>query len=383
MNRTILYYPTIDIPKNNWLRHSLLYWDEVSSIVPKSWDGDFLVNLSPEIHYLMNEGQFRPMKPEDLISNGDNWEQFENFQSEFRDIVTSENFRRFINIRQNYKSYRIHKNKLQSDFRIHQNKIGNSYKIHSNKTSDSIFSLLQDLNLANRNGENEWINFEENTALLYMSLLAKYLADIDSNQTTIGTDYYTYEKFNFKRVSSDEGFPVVSFNLNNILPTPKANVPFEKIIQFKKKRSENLNHFKKTISDFQTRISNSSSESELKENAINFQESLVNGVNDLAAVLRDGKVDFSIKTLKSLINLKSPTVIATLGTTLATKTNLIEVPVNLSAIGLASMGAIELTTNYIENRNKQRAKLRESPFSYIYYANKYGIVENRDKKYLL
>lgn len=64
------------------------------------------------------------MKPEDLISNGDNWEQFENFQSEFRDIVTSENFRRFINIRQNYKSYRIHKNKLQSDFRIHQNKIG-------------------------------------------------------------------------------------------------------------------------------------------------------------------------------------------------------------------------------------------------------------------
>ncbi|MES2748412.1 MAG: DUF6236 family protein [Bacteroidota bacterium] len=374
MNRTILYYPTIDIPRNNWLRHSLLYWDEVSSIVPKSWDGDFLVNLSPEIHYLMDEGQFRPIKPEDLITKADNWEQFENFQEEFREIVSSAEFMNFVNRRQS-RSFRIHSNKIENNYRIHQNKVDDKYRVHSNKTSDSIYHFLRELNLASRDGENEWINFEENTALLYMSLLAKYLADIDSNQTTIGTDYYTYEKFNFKRVSQSDGFPVVSFNLNNVLPTPKANVPFERIIQFKKKRSDNLNHFKKTISEFQTKISKSKSEGEIKENAINFQETLLNGLNDLTAVMNDQRIDFGIKTLKSLISLKSPTALAALGTAIASKTNLIEVPVNLGAIGLATMGAIELTTSYIDNRNKQRAKLRESPFSYIYYANKYGIIE--------
>lgn len=322
----------------------------------------------------MDEGQFRPIKPEDLITKSENWQQFESFQQEFRDIVSSVQFTNFIN-RRNGRLYRVHSNKLETNYQIHRNKIEDKYRVHSNKTSDSIYYFLKELNLANRDGQNEWINFEENTALLYMSLLAKYLADVDSNQTTIGTDYYTYEKFNFRRVSENDGFPVISFNLNNVLPTPKANVPFEKIIQFKKKRNENLNHFKKSISDFQTKISKSSSQAEIKENAINFQESLVNGVNDLTAVLKDSKIDFSIKTLKSLINLKSPTTIAALGATLATKANLVEIPVNLGAIGLATMGAIELTTSYIDNRNKQRAKLRESPFSYIYYANKYGIIE--------
>lgn len=374
MNRTILYYPTIDIPKSNWLRHSLLYWDEVSSIVPKSWDGNFLLNLSPEIHYLMDEGQFRPIKPEDLITKSENWEQFENFQQEFREIVSSVQFANFIKRRQG-RQYRIHENKIEKNYRIHEKKIDDKYKVHSNKTSDSIYHFLKELNLANRDGDNEWINFEENTALLYMSLLAKYLADIDSNQTTIGTDYYNYEKFNFKRVSEKDGFPVVSFNLENVLPTPKANVPFEKIIQLKRRRNDNLNHFKKTISEFQSKIAKSKSEAEIKENAINFQETLINGVSDLTAVMKDQKIDFGVKTLKSLINLKSPTAITAIGTAIASKTNLIEVPINLGVIGLATMGSIELTTSYIDNRNKQRAKLRESPFSYIYYANKYGIIE--------
>ncbi|MDM1086443.1 DUF6236 family protein [Myroides odoratimimus] len=363
MNRTILYYPTIDIPKNNWLRHSLLYWDEVSSIVPKSWDDQFLINLSPEIHYLLDEGQFRPIKPEDLISKGDNWQEFENFQQEFTEVVASKEFLNFIKRRSS-----------SSNYRIHENKIGLTSRVHSNQTSDSIYHYLEERGLANREGYNEWINFEPNTALLYMSLLAKYLADIDSNQTTIGTDYITYEKFNFKRVSDTKGFPVVSFNLNNVLPTPRENVPFEKIVSFKKKREQNLRHFKKTMSDFQNKISNSASNAEMKETAIDFQESLLNGVDDLAATLKDHKIGFTTKSIKSLINLKTPTSIAAIGTVLNSNLNIIEIPLNMAAIGVATIGAIELTTNYIENRNKQSAKLRESAFSYIYYAKKQGII---------
>src|SRR5574343_305298 len=375
MNRTILYYPTIDIPRGNWLRHSLLYWDEVSSIVPKSWNGNQLIELSPEIEYLMDEGQFRPIKPEDLITKSDNWENFENFQQEFREIVSSVQFRSFINRRQSNGQYKIHSNKIENNYRIHSNKVEGNYRVHSNKTSDSIYNFLRELNLASRDGENEWINFEQNTALLYMSLLAKYLADIDSNQTTIGTDYYTYEKFNFKRVSENEGFPVISFNLNNVLPTPKSNVSFEQIIQFKKKRSDNLNHFKKTITEYQRKMAECKKQDDIKENAINFEETLLNGVNDLAAVLRDQRIDFGVKTLKSMINLKSPTIITAIGTAVVSKTNLVEIPLNMGIIGIASMGALELTASFIDNRNKKMAKLRESPFSYIYYANKYGIIE--------
>jgi hypothetical protein len=364
MNRTILYYPTIDIPESNWLRHSLLYWDEVSSIVPKSWDDDFLINLSPNIHYLIDEGQFRPIKPEELVFNGDNWEQFENFQNEFKELVESREF----------KNHLIRSKHLRKS-RIHQNKINLNSRVHSNKTSESLFHFLEEKQLASRDETGEWLKFESNTALLYMSILAKYLADIDSNQTTIGTDRLIYEKFNFRRVSDESGFPVVSFNLNNVLPSPKANVPFEKLIDFKKQRHQNLSHFKKTVSDFQVKISNSSSNAELKENAINFKETLKNGVDDLRAVLNDHRIDFRVKSLKSLINLKTPTSIAAATAAINSTLNLVQVPVDLTAIGLATIGAIELGTNYIESRNKDRATLRESPFSYIYYAQKQGILK--------
>lgn len=368
MNRTILYYPTIEIPKNSWLRHSLLYWDEVSSIIPKSYNDEILLNLSPEIQYLIQEEQFRPIKPEDLLFKQDNWLEFENFQQEFKDVVKSDQFRKFINRRY-----------FSRDYRIHENKMGPlTSKIHSNKTSITLYEYLREEGLANRNYEEEWIYFEPNTALLYMSLLAKYLADIDSNSTTIGTDNATYEKFNFKRVSEKKGFPVVNFNLNGILPTPAENTSLKTIIKFKKEREQNLRHFKKTISDFQKRISNSSSNAELKENAINFKEELLNGVDDLTATLKDHKIDFRTKSLRSLINLKTPTSIATataiVGGFVTSNFNITKIPLDLTTAGLATIGAIELGVNYIDSKNKEKAKLRESPFSYIYYARKQGII---------
>lgn len=366
MKRTILYYPTINIPRKSWLRHALLYWDEVSSIVPKSYDDKILNKLSPDIHYLIDEGQFRAIKPESLVHNQDNWEAFHQFRDEFMQTVKSPTFRQFI--KRNHKS---------GSSRIHIDKIARNgvARIHNNKTTDGIFHFLQEEGLAMRDNKKfEWVFFEKTTALLYMSLLAKYLADIDGEQTTIGTDYATYENFNFKRVKEKDGFPVVSFSLDNVLPTPKDNVPLEKILDFKRKRKQNLIHFKKHLSDFQIKISKTKSQTELKEVAITFQESLVTGVEDLRAVLGDAKIDSGLKSFKSLINLKSPTMLATAGAFLNNKLDLISLPVHFTAIGLSGIGAIELTCNYIELRNKQRAKERESPFSYIYQAQKFGIV---------
>lgn len=33
-----LYYPTIDITNEQWLKTAILYWDEISTIVPSSID---------------------------------------------------------------------------------------------------------------------------------------------------------------------------------------------------------------------------------------------------------------------------------------------------------------------------------------------------------
>jgi hypothetical protein len=364
MNRTILYYPTIDIPDKSWLRHALLYYDQVSSIVPQSWDDRFLIKLSSDIHYLMDENQFRPMKPEDLIFNESNGDAFNQFRDDFTSIVSDPHYQQFVD-RKPYANYRVHRNKIEDN---------RTTRIHRNKTADSIFDLLQDKGLATRNDEDKWLVFEKKTALLYMSLLAKYLADVDGNQTTIGTNYAYYEKLNFKRVSNDTGFPVISLNLNNILPSPKANVPLEKIIDFKRLRIDNLRHFKRILSDFQVRISNTQSQAEFKETSINFRELLINGVNDLNAVIADSKIETVFKGVKSLIGVKSPTTWLTAGALLNARYNITNIPLNWEAFSIGAIGAVEIAGCYIEARNRERARLRESPFSYLYFANRYGII---------
>ena len=94
MNRTILYYPTIDVPRKDWLRHALLYWDQVSSIVPD--DRKIRNRLSGHIDYLIGEGEFRPIKPEDLFHSSHNWEVMEQFTEEFKETVDAPEFQQFI-----------------------------------------------------------------------------------------------------------------------------------------------------------------------------------------------------------------------------------------------------------------------------------------------
>lgn len=63
MAQTILYYPTINIQDGAWLRNAILYWDEVSSIVPHENYLDF----SPELLYLQKSGVYKAVYPHDLF----------------------------------------------------------------------------------------------------------------------------------------------------------------------------------------------------------------------------------------------------------------------------------------------------------------------------
>ena len=48
ISQTILYYPYINIKNEQWIRNALLYWDNISSIVPYTHYDE----LSPELLYL-------------------------------------------------------------------------------------------------------------------------------------------------------------------------------------------------------------------------------------------------------------------------------------------------------------------------------------------
>lgn len=71
-------------------------------------------------------------------------------------------------------------------------------QIHKNKVSRGLihdYLLPKGLVLPETDYASEWYIFEEKTALLYMSLLAQYLADMDIDATIPGTDNILYEYF--------------------------------------------------------------------------------------------------------------------------------------------------------------------------------------------
>ena len=53
-----LYYPTIDITNEQWLKTAILYWDEISTIVPSSIDHPYRQRTT---QFLADEGVIRPL----------------------------------------------------------------------------------------------------------------------------------------------------------------------------------------------------------------------------------------------------------------------------------------------------------------------------------
>jgi len=59
MPNQALYYPSIEIKDEQWLKTSLLYWDELRTIVPESIENPYTTNST---QFLFNEGILRPIR---------------------------------------------------------------------------------------------------------------------------------------------------------------------------------------------------------------------------------------------------------------------------------------------------------------------------------
>jgi len=53
-----LFYPTIDIRNEEWLKNAVLFWDEISTIVPSTMDNPYQRQTT---EYLSDEGILKPI----------------------------------------------------------------------------------------------------------------------------------------------------------------------------------------------------------------------------------------------------------------------------------------------------------------------------------
>ncbi len=83
-----------------------------------------------------------------------------------------------------------------------------------------------------------------------------------------------------------------------------------------------------------------------------------------------------VKSLKSILNVQSSTAITGGAVLLNEKFEVAGLPAWVKASAIAATGMIDVTSSYFEARNHHREYERNSPFSYLYRAQRARIITN-------
>lgn len=362
-----MYYPNIEIPNGNWLRKSLLYWDEVSSIVPRSVEHELITN-SYWIAQLRDEGEYRAIYPDQLMYS----EVYNDFENE---VINKFNWNKRINKRNNFESRRVTRLKGQRSL-VHSEKIFTNYNIHSEKISKRLIDMLKQKGVVSSDGN--WMDFDDQSANIYMATLAKYSALADVNYTVIGTDQHNsinrvYPIKYASRRPLPYKTPIANLSLN-ILPTPSIDVPIERIIKFKRKYREELLSFRNQINQFEDEISNSESNEVVQEKVLLFKEKIEKETRETIRMLRGARINFFLSSLKSVIDLKSPTFIATYAAIAGDR--FVNLPPIITLAGVGIAGTVDFSINYMSLNRATREKLSDKGFLYLYYAQNQKIIND-------
>lgn len=344
MKRRILYYPTINITDGMWLRNALLYWDEVSSIMPHQAD-DFVV--SPEIQYLMDTDYYVPTRPEDIMYS----DQYSEFIEELKSNINSYNPR--LHRMDNFSS--VHRSKIVSTF----------YQLHNSKISGDILPILREKSEILISENEQWIYIEEELSNIYMAILAKYLAAINHEDTVIGSDKQSNEDYVYKtkraRSQYNNRQPFLNYQCS-ILPVPNMNTSIEEIICFKRRRADELLHFRQILNEFEEKLSKSTDIVEVKSLCIGFEEELAMRAKDIYRVMEECRWNLKPGLMNAMVGISLPGILNTI--------EMLGAPVNLTqkGIGIVAGTVLSIYLSFREAGNIRKSELADNPYSYIYHA---------------
>ena len=217
----LLYYPYINLPRTDWTLRTLLYYDNVGSIVPQEYFYNPERNYDEFMLELIRNELVTPINPMNVLDNP--WEVTKPF------LRLIENNKARLTIAQN-------RFRQGQDRSIHKFKT----KIHADKFDGNIFYELQELGLAKRtNGS--WYSVEQKTANNLMSFLAT-LISAKTDRLPV-TDYLRpfYNKpFLNKQQQKRETI------LTKLIPFPQE-IDLGKLLKFKEKHSALLNAFRTRV----------------------------------------------------------------------------------------------------------------------------------------
>lgn len=350
-----LYYPTIDIEDENWLRTAVLFWDEINTIVPHSIQDPYQNNSTI---YLSDVGFLKPItiNPDSPIVKSLEHITINHFTTNEANLVLqspdSENFA-------------IHQDKLPR-------KAERLFRLHPEKMAREVQDMLNEI--ATR--EDRWFYVHSGFAHFYMTLLANTICEQKSIALLTGNDISSKlsEKVRLdnqrplqrkRPMLFDNQFP---FNLSQALMSNlviqgieiSEGSTLEDLIKFKEKHPDELGKFRVEIARLVKGVDEEVESFEALIQRVNniYQNEFLPAYSDLKESLKGAKIKFISKDAIRI------SFFSTGSTSIPMSLLGMSVPHALIAgVGVSLVASV---VNY--NVEKQNI-LRSSPYSYLLSIN--------------
>ncbi|MGN7397812.1 hypothetical protein C6W19_18180 [Bacillus sp. RJGP41] len=326
-----LYYPSMALPNDMWLRSTLLYSDKIASIVPS----DIQRSLKDQIKFLEDENEFEMLTPESFFEN---FKKSSDFETEVIEYFNSKMYQEITK-----------KPSTNAITEFHNSKF--SYQIMNTLRKHSFLKDIDDM----------WSELPHYIGTIYMGILAKYMAQEKNYIPT--TNLISNQDLVYKSISEENEIQAGELLLIEALPTPTIENSLESIITFKKQRKNELYRFRTILRNYTTKISQSETEQDIFNHIQEFKEEVELGLYDISRLLTERKISFRLNSLNTLIHLKNPALLGTLANVYSKQNDFSPL------IGTAIGGCIGLGIQYIQSRVKTNYEINNSPYSYVFHSN--------------
>ena len=236
----LIYYPTFEPPTESWLKFSLLYFENFRPIIPDNRANQLSDNYR---RILDNTDLINPYNPAPDIGYRASLKAIEEVQKIFEHRYERSLLFNSINL-----------------IRKWQNPESWNFNVYEEKFSFPWADYCERNNIGRRT--NTGIALPEELAFLFMTFLAKEIAFEES--AAIITDNNRYDNFtNHTRSTTPSLNRRTKFAkgiINLLIPQNLAEIPFERLIEFRQNNRENLRAFNNELQNIQEKIGQGYSE---------------------------------------------------------------------------------------------------------------------------
>lgn len=346
-----LYYPHINLTNKNWVKHALLFWDNISRIVPQSVepsDGDDIIKIKYESGFIKD---YRPER-------WDTSHAFHEFTRELRPIIESDPF-----FHDRFFERERHRRNYERDYHDRRRFFSEMVQtsgtyIHVEKMEPRLKEYLFELGLAvpGQYEWEDWVKIDNEIGLLYMTYFAKSISKNKSLPIVTDVEKSFSASLYFESPINSDYNNQFEYKLGNLLietivPKNINDVPLDKILDIRRKYDGERTAFFYEVSNLSNSIIGLDSGSALKDALNHHSKIILRETKHLEQLYNTHKIE----TASKFLSISLPTTI----------TSLTEYVPNEAKPFVMAGGLIfglVLGANAVK---KEKLELKENPKSYL------------------